>query len=1653
MMKRGSRFLSRFPRLTVAALCAAAIFSAGPREAPAQVTDDDLVVEPEEPLVPPEEVESARSAQVCARTLKARVVALDAVIFYNRLMAFSPVSMIYALERDVDSLSGGPLKAGDVILREDKRARPLVLRMRVGDCLEVTFRNLLDPVRREFEDETCCFIDEEGNRVCVDEKQPATRWAGMHVDGLSLKDIRSSGSNVGNNPSGLVPPDGQIVYTWYAPAEGNFLVESAGAMTSGEGDGGQPGFGLFGGINVEPPESVWYRSQLTAEELRWATLSIDPLGNHVIDYNAVYPSTHPDPRRQLKPILKILDGDEIFHTDLNAIVADIRPGHYPEVVAAAADNDWVIEKEGLQGINHRDRNEPFREFSVFYHDEEAIIQAFCALEQQFTLHSVRDNMAINYGTGGIGAEIISYGADQILGGGAHIPAGMAAKCNDCKYEEAFLSSWAVGDPAMVFEREDADPRPTGKAIRALYPDDPSNVHHSYINDHTRFRVYHGGTTEHHIHHLHAHQWLRTQNDDNSVYFDSQAIGPGSGYTQEITYNGSGNRNKTVGDAIFHCHFYPHFAQGMWELWRNHDVFEDGTRTLPDFELEGGTPIPALVPLPGLAMAPPPTRGMPGYPFYIPGRVGHRPPTPPLDAVHDGGLPRHVVLGGTVLDGQRGPFDRQHVTLRALELDEHGEPLELAAMDFHAQRAHVSVTPDGSQFEADGDFAVFVTNGLPPIAGAPYADPCVDDAGRPIDQLREIRAVVHQMKVEINKARWHFPQTRFLSLWGDYDDFVNGRRAPEPFFIRANTNDCINYYHTNLVPDVYEVDDFQVFTPTDVIGQHIHLVKFDVTASDGAANGWNYEDGTAAPAEVLARIRAINAVGGLFQDDGTQVTLAAEEHPFFHVKGAQTTVQRWWADPLLNQFGQDRTIRTVFTHDHFGPSTHQQAGLYAGLIIEPPKHTVWRDPETGQIMGNRVLPGFGPDGGPTSWRADIITSDETSGFREFLLEFQDFHLAYEGDRPVNPPGRKELPLPHLFEPPPVPMPEAISADDVGTFTVNYRNEPLALRIRDPQSNSQVLDVRGDLAHAYRSIERVDPRLNIDPNNPAEWVYPPIHADSRKFDPFTPIMRAYEGDPVQVRVLIGAHEEGHNLMIHGLRWLKEPGVRASGFRNNQMMGISEHFELETGPLPDIVGIAREADYLYQPSASVDGQWNGNWGLVREYAQLRNDLRPLPGNTSGMLDKTRFDAALDAERVCPRTAPVTKFDVAAVRARDVLPGGQIVYNAGNQLTDPTGLMYVLTSDLLFGAGGQIQLKPDAPIEPLVLRAKAGDCIEVKLTNLFRADPIDAWGFNVWPMLIDRFNANLVRPSNAVGLHPQLVSYDVRRHNGVNVGFNPLSTVTPGNSIRYRWYAGSIRVGPDGRVFARPIEFGATNLIPADPLKHSNKGLGAALIIEPRTASWSFPKPKTRAVADVSHLGGSFREFVMMYQSDVNLYEGGDFNRPVNPPGTGTVADPGIEDAEDSGNKAINYRTEPMWTRVGYAPGLPFEQTNDLDFRNALSSKGPFPSNPPGAGPIETPIFEAEPGMPVRFRALQILGHTRNNTVTIHGHSWRRDPSNKASEIVGTQEGQGPGNHFDIIPVTGAGGAFNVEGDYLYRTRSAEQFDAGIWGVFRVKRSPITK
>ena len=79
--------------------------------------------------------------------MTANVVAFDKPLMYNRMGAANVNGMMYALERDVVNVNSlAPLTAaggatpGEVDLRPDKRHRPLVLRVREGDCLTVSLR-------------------------------------------------------------------------------------------------------------------------------------------------------------------------------------------------------------------------------------------------------------------------------------------------------------------------------------------------------------------------------------------------------------------------------------------------------------------------------------------------------------------------------------------------------------------------------------------------------------------------------------------------------------------------------------------------------------------------------------------------------------------------------------------------------------------------------------------------------------------------------------------------------------------------------------------------------------------------------------------------------------------------------------------------------------------------------------------------------------------------------------------------------------------------------------------------------------------------------------------------------------------------------------------------------------------------------------------------------------------------------------------------------------------------------------------------------------------------------------------------------------------------------------------------------------------------
>jgi manganese oxidase len=2000
---------------------------------------------------------SAQAAITCQRTVTADVVAFDKPLMFNRLGAGNVNGMMYALKRDVVNVSsqlpltaGGAATPGELDLRPDKRHRPLVLRVREGDCLTVNLTNLLtgglNP--REVPPNVVMPAGLMFN-VQLDE-QIRDRAVSFHASGLQLVDnIDSDGSWVGaNTTDGFAAAGGGTrTYRLYAEKQGVFNVTGSGSFGS-DANQGNASSGLFGQVIVEPAGAKIYRSQVHEEELR---LVADVNRNGQLDatektangqpkitsYEATYPTGAPwsTEGKAALPILNMLKcasatACEIVHSEINAVIAG------PNADGSFPASTYPLERVGKRNPTVPNRLEPFRDFSSIFHDETANGQAFPGFYVKdpvfrYVLAGVKDAFMINYGSGGIGSEII---ANRLGVGPMH-------DCLNCAYEEFFLTSFTVGDPALTVDvpanlgletlMPGQTPPPGTQGPKANYvigAEDPSNVHHSYIGDFVKFRNSHIGK-EQHVFHLHNHQWLYNPNDDNSNYIDAQGIGPGVGYTYEINNGGSGNRNKSAGDAIFHCHFYPHFAQGMWYHWRHNDTFQAGTildatpatldtqgfatatgyhttawglaagkpkpgsRAYPDSEIVAGTPIPALVPLPGKPMPVMPGRVTtkvnplmavtnpakpvgslarvidrninPGYPFWVAGMedvIGQRPPTPLLDMLtknqatalknsgdalwselapeqadgFDGGLPRHA-LKGLAAGGEahtvttRLDFSKEIVKSDVVYYPEEGTDLEKVAMAFHAQRCVPTYKPDGTAAacKADavkGPIGGFIVNGSKPVVGAPYHNPCIDDAGTILkpgvvgrffsgelqsatqaalntrgaslfnsDSPRIYKGTNLQFDAVLNKAGYHYPQQRIVALWQDVQDIITKARAPEPLVMRMNTFDCTIYHHSNLVPGYYEIDDYQVRTPTDIIGQHIHLPKWDLTTTDGAANGWNYEDGTMSPTTIRERIHAIRAfnqcVGTASGDarDGTGACPVARQHPYWgkvasqlggafpqQWTGARTTIQRWFTDPVVNADGVDRGLGIIFTHDHYGPSTHQQIGLYSTVLAEP-AGSRWAHNESGQQLGYDPFTGAPArtdtrldgtsfsDGGPTSWQAAILPQAQTGPYasntvkanlctsatqvngvqcqkpyREFYFEFTDFQHAYEagvyvgadqqglplnpdgaGVAPsvfnagnplwngqaadtfrfaINPPAREQTspvfpdlvlelantaasPLNNFC--PTRPCPQAISVADPGMLVVNYRSEPVGLRVYDPDKlgpdgkpGMQADGDRGDLAHALQSrTDRAVASMNMQPNastviNGTKFPPPLNRGGVGAGDPYTPMLRTYSGDLVRVKIQAGGQEEEHNATIHGLKWLNTGSGHGrgpnSGWRNAQAAGISEQLTLSAPVLADLSNLLGRADYAWSMDAGNDGWWSGMWGLMRNYTLPQADLFHLPGKKPQIAANLLAFMLPAAERtqqggslfgVCPSNAPRRNYDLTAVLANDALSnalgvtlptsgdvatlnvgaklnpaGGTLVYNHRNAsvsgttindetgitetvthqgpIHDPTAILYVRTSDL--DTNGK--LLAGAPVEPVVLRAKAGECINVTLRNRLPALVPDLATYSTLQGVVKRdrlsalgsttFNTNLIRPSSKVGIHPQLVEYDVTRNDGVNVGGNPVQTVAPGGVRTYQWYAGDIGLGAVAgnplnqlidlvTIVPTAVEFGGVNLMPADKIKQGAKSLVGAMVVEPATATWSEDTQVfdhqvgtgtrlSRAQATVCPTGvagcttavpQAFRDFsLVLTKANTHYYKDGTPVEHMNGEGVGIP-----EDSQEASGMLLNYGIEPMWYRFGILPQAPFGPAATAGSYASVENSHQAYSNSlavPGAGGVTgdpaTPVFSAAAGKPARVRITNPFGTTRGSTFQMHGHLWQRDPyvcngearfgltgaclmTSVGSRSIGSnpigfyeagRESWTPYSHFDIV-MPSAGGGNAVIGDYLYRDSAAFGNASGVWGIMRVK------
>lgn len=522
-------------------------------------------------------------------------------------------------------------------------------------------------------------------------------------------------------------------------------------------------------------------------------------------------------------------------------------GLFGAIIVEAAGSTWLDPVSGLpldSGLFadiYNPAKPAFREYAVFFHDELEIKTKDG--QQPIDPHTGLPN----------GTTAIGYRSEPMRN---RPPLDPHADHADTA-EDISMSSWAYGDPAPPILK-------------------------SYVGDPSKIRLIHSGVKETHVFHLHNHQWRLEHDDPKSTIIDSISISPQECYRLDILY-GAGSFNGMIGDAIFHCHLYPHFHEGMWTLWRVFDRLQDGSGTYPD-----GTRIEPLMPLRDRPLLPKKDALHPGYPNFVAGKFGEEPLIPPL--------------GISTANG---------------EIEREPTPTERAN---------------------------FVENFAP---GALYTDtcPCCTDENIKVFEIAAVQA-----KLVYNKYGWHDPQGRFFVLKediekaGSLDEYIRlveyGEIRPEPLVIRVNAGDCIEIRLTNLLPEYIEGNEFQLKTLTDIVGYHIHLVKFDTIVSDGAANGWN------------------NIAGA---------------------RKYETLVERFFGNEELN---------TVFFHDHLFANVHQQHGLFGALIVEP-AGSVFLDPENGEEL-------------KCGTKAVIRTADGKS-FREFALFLHDFALLFDRHgNPLNPP---------------------------------------------------------------------------------------------------------------------------------------------------------------------------------------------------------------------------------------------------------------------------------------------------------------------------------------------------------------------------------------------------------------------------------------------------------------------------------------------------------------------------------------------------------------------------------------------------------------------------------------------------------------------------
>ncbi|HEY0158432.1 MAG TPA: multicopper oxidase domain-containing protein [Thermoanaerobaculia bacterium] len=378
-----------------------------------------------------------------------------------------------------------------------------------------------------------------------------------------------------------------------------------------------------------------------------------------------------------------------------------------------------------------------------------------------------------------------------------------------------------------------------------------------------------------------------------------------------------------------------------------------------------------------------------------------------------------------------------------------------------------------------------------------------------------------------------------------------------------------------------------------------------------------------------------------------------------------------------------------------------------------------------------------------------------------------------------------------------------------------------------------------------------------------------------------------------------------------------------------------------------------------------------------------------------------------------------------------------------------------------------PHPLIQPLVLRARRGDSVEVTLTNHIEC--------------------------RNVGIHLIGPAYDVCS-DGSHVGRNTSSIAAPGGTVTYRWEC------PDEGVFL----FHDISDPDGDEDGSNAHGLFGALIVEPDEAYWTDPEkdglvrvdqglyvdvhqresfdgitkppfagmPGSERPPRYADPCASFREYVLFFFDEPEVHElqcnrcckschekkkcqhghGCHMEGPCfeELPCRCNHKTKCTEDADHDEHECdthhfpggslmlFNYRSEPMKNRERQI----WDRLEAGELKTTVINEEQHHSSWMFGDPA-TPILKAYLGDPVRIRLIH-GGVKETHVFHLHLYSWHDDYRNPQSPLIDAVTIT-PGTAHTFVPLYGAGNIHGVAGDVIWHCHLYPHFHMGMWGMFR--------